>query len=247
MINVIKDFAVNSYSLEFLSNKYDLPIKDIIKTIHTFAEQTKSLKTSCLLKDRLAMCIVKDFMNYPQSAPEFAKKYGMTPKAFIEFILASINNTLLIPSDSLANAIYRRLVHKQIKIPINQIPDRIVNFICLIYVSDKKITASGLGDCYNVQGSFIPKIIRRGISEDIISDDLAERIYYKMNKCVSLSKESLLTLEQAFEQKEVTKIKKSITQLELMLESEDENVNYLKLQEALNKLYSRLSSYETNT
>ena len=78
MYTVVKDFAVNSYSLDFLSEKYDLPKSKIVKLIRMFSDKTKSLRTSLIIKEKLTKCIIRDFMNYLKSAPEFAEEYGMT-------------------------------------------------------------------------------------------------------------------------------------------------------------------------
>lgn len=247
MHTVVKDFAVNSYSLDFLSKKHNLPKSKIIKMVRAYADKTKSLRVSYLLKDKIAKYIIKDFMNYMRSAPEFAKEYGMTQKAFTEFILTSVNDTLLIPSDNVANSVYCRFVSRGVKVPVNLVPARIITYIASTYVADRNLSQVELAAYYNVEGKSIAKMLKRGIAEDIVSDDIAECIYHKINKHVFPSKESLSSLDQAFEQREVTKVKKEISQLEAIMESDDDNVNYLSVQSALDKLRTRLALYEAKT
>ena len=42
MHTVVKDFAVNSYSLDFLSKKHNLPKSTIVKMVRAYADKTKS-------------------------------------------------------------------------------------------------------------------------------------------------------------------------------------------------------------
>lgn len=248
MLDVVKDFAVNSYSLDFLSKKYDLPKGNVVRQIRTFTKNTKNPKVSSLLKEKLAKYILKDFMSYLKSVPEFAREYGMSLKTFIEFVLTSINDANLIPSDNVANRIYIKLVSKDIKIQVKQIPERIINIIALVYISDKRLSQAELATCYNVEGKSIAKILKRGIAEDIVSDDIAEIIFYKTNKHIHPSKEAMNSLETAFKQREITKLRKRISQLEALMENDEQDgINYLTVQNALDKLRNELSLYETNT
>ena len=245
MYTIVKDFVVNSYSLDLLSDKYDLPKSKIIQIIREFADKTQNPKTSLVLKDKLAKHIIKDFMNYTKSIQEFSKEYGMTQKAFKQFILTSVNDNNLIQSDNLANTIYRRLISKGIRLLVSETPERIINYVALAYISDNTIKQSEIAANYRAEGKTVGKMLKRGIAENIIPDDIAEAIYYKVNKCAYSSSESLTTLEEAFEKREVTKLKQNIHFLEMQLESDDENINYSKLQETLDKLKARLALCET--
>lgn len=180
-IKITRDFILYKLTLPQLSQRYDASIPEVIRAITKFVKNCR-FSWTYKVKCRLKLEVLRMFLCSHLELSEFAIKLGTSERTFFDFIKEVIEDRNLIPDNSVANAIYvKAMEHKQIKYRF--VPDRIVQYIAYLYVKDKHITQASIGGFYGISDTTIGKILRRGIAEDIIDEDTADKIFAKVRTC----------------------------------------------------------------
>ena len=113
-----------------------------------------------------------------------------------------IEDTSIIPYDSLANKLFIRLtLYKTYS--VSSMPKRIVRIVSEYYVnSEEVLTQDALANIYGIQRASISIILRRGISEGIVDDDTANKIYSKVRNCKYATNTMIRLYDAAFAKRE---------------------------------------------
>ena len=181
-VKLVKDFACSKLSIAQLATKYEATIPEVIKGIKQFVKNFSNLEWSVKV-DRMLKCeILRMFLSSVKKVDEFVEEIGMSESKFIDFIREVIEDREIIPSNSLADRIYRKAVERK-RISYNFTPDRIIQYVAYRYISDKHITQALVGSFYGISGATVGHMLRRGIAEDIVDEDTADRIFAKIRTC----------------------------------------------------------------
>jgi len=169
------DFLFKRFSISQLATNNQITKADIVKSILSFLRSHPQSSNKNQIKHKLKIELAKDFLRYPGKPESFCEEYGVNPKEFRKLMREVIDDYNIIPSDSLADKLFKKVMSDTV-IVTKCIPKRIVKQIARIYVSSNHITQDGLASLYGTRRETIACILKRGISENILDDVTAEKV-----------------------------------------------------------------------
>ena len=239
---LLLEFACSKDSLETLSNKYNMDKVELVKLVRFDIQHKRSMSEKKLRK-QLNYKLVMEFYNSYLSSDRFSEKYGYEHRAFLRIIEKIVSDSILVPSDKLASEIYAKAMDGSRPL-IKNFPERIILMMGNEFVYGK-FKLEDLACKYNINRSTAGKILKRGIAEDIVSDEVADKIYARIAATVYTNVDKTLeSYEKAFEQREITKLKKSRDAIKAQLESDDDSLNYSSLYASLQKIEAKLEKLD---
>lgn len=91
----------------------------------------------------------------------------------------------------------------------SKISPQVIKFLADEYTRNKYITLEKLAIKYNSTIKFLSKLLFRGISEDILSDDVADKIFNKIVNCYEFRKKQRATRwQEAFDLRDSLRLEK---------------------------------------
>ena len=175
-------FLTSNLSLDDLAGNCNISKAELVKRIFGYIKQFPEGKLGVLANRKLKFVLTKDFLNYPGRREDFASEYGMRERDFVSLIKEVIEDTSIATSDRLAEKIFQKLTLYKIY-TVASVPKRIVRIIGERYVyANEAFKQCSLASIYGIHNRSISMLLRRGIAEGIFSDDLANKVYAKVNK-----------------------------------------------------------------
>lgn len=244
--NLLKDFVCSKYTLDFLAEKYNMSKADILSQTDKYSQKTKSNTLASFIKTKYKKYLLKDFIASFKKPEDFAAEYGLSTTKFLKLMAEIVEDRELVPSDGLADNVYSKAIHG-LTVTYSRFPERIVYIIAKRYTQDRHATQESVGIVYDIDKSTVSNILRRGIAEDIIDDDTAELVFSRVVTAFRVCPKYVIrAYEEAFDKRHVTKLKKQLHQMEAMMESDDESIDYAKLGESIEKLRQQIERYTSN-
>ncbi len=188
--------------LEHLAKKHNVSIANVIHIISDFIKEHPQSSLKPYLKRKLKIVLAKDFREFKGTRDEFTDLYGISEKYFVKLMKEVIEDTTIL-SDNYASNLYAKLTRGH-NCKVSCIPVRIVRIVGEYYVNPTAgFTQEVLGRIYDISESSVAGILRRGISESIYDDCLADKVYAKVCACRYLTSETKALYIKAFELREV--------------------------------------------
>lgn len=196
------DFLGTNLTLENLAKKYSVDKSDIVKAIRKYRKSHLNSNLSAQLDRKLKIILTKNFLSFTGRRDDFAIQYGLSEKEFVTLMLEVIEDTCIVRHDILANKIFLKLTLYKTYSSAS-VPNRIVRIIAEYYVDNEKhMSQDALASIYGIQRSSISSILRRGIAEGIVDDELANKIYSKVRNCKYATNAMIRLYDVAFDKRE---------------------------------------------
>lgn len=187
--------------LEQLAQKHNVSKACIIKCIVDFIKDHPRSAWRPYLRRKLKVVLVKEFLEFRKDRDDFIEEYGLNEKYFVRIMKEIVDDSSIL-SDSLANKVFIKLVRGH-NFKVASVPARIIRIIGEYYVNpNAKFTQEVLGRVYGISDSSISCILRRGISESIYDDTLANKVYMKVSACRYFTQTARSLYVKAFDLRE---------------------------------------------
>lgn len=197
-------YLLGHLKINQVAERYQIPKSTVVKSLFKYIEAYPDGNYSSILYRKFKIEIVKNLLEYEGSGMDFANEYGMTVTKLMTIVSDFIQDKKLVASDKTANSIYVKLISGKSIYLIKYIPSRIINYIGNLYINGN-CTYMGIARLYCCNRSTISRIIRRGIAENIFSDQLAEEVYTKARINPYQSDATTKCYELAFEERKQNK------------------------------------------
>ena len=197
---IASEYLLEHLNITQVAERHQIPKSAVVRALFKYIEAYPTGNYSSILYRKLKVEIVKDLLASTGSRKDFANKYGMTLTKLMELVSDVIQDKELIRSNNLANTIYIKLISGS-ALCVKAIPQRIVHYIGECYINNG-CTCNKLALLYGCHRNTISAVLRRGIAENIFSDQLAEKVYTKMHMNALHHEAANKCFELAFEQRE---------------------------------------------
>lgn len=182
------DYIRESSTLASVSNEQNQPLGTITRSILNFLKSHPDSSYYNRIYRKLKVELTKLFILSHTTAKKFAEQYGLGELQFIRIVGEVIDDPTIVTSDALADKIYRMLLHNRNSLGLLT-PKRNVCIIARLYAYSQEISQSSIAYFYNISRCSIAAILKRGITEGILSKDLAEKVAckacYKQSKYIT--------------------------------------------------------------
>lgn len=178
------EYIQPSSNIVSVAEELVLTKSDVAKAILHFMRTHPESSYNPRISRKLSLELIRNFLCSSVSAGEFAEEYGLSAFEFIKLASTAIDDKTLIPSDALADKIYRKLLQERASLG-RYTPKRIIRLMASRYVSDTWITQNSIALSYGISRSSVGYILKRGVEEGILDDHLAEAV-----ACKSCNKQS---------------------------------------------------------
>lgn len=193
------EFIRNNFRIEYVAEKLSMSKGDVVSNIFSFLKTHPESSWYAKIDQNLKKELVKAFLATVKRRDDFAKEYGMTNSQFVALMKDIIEDTKLIPSDNLADRIFRKLtLHNSMT--SSTVPPRIIIIMAKYYTCDKTCySQKSLAASYGIEIASLSCLLRRGISENILDDLLAEKVYAKVRDTKHIPVNCLRAFDTAFD------------------------------------------------
>jgi len=192
-------FITSKLKLEIIAEQNNITKAECFQALFEFYKTHPKSSFTPKLKRKLKANIAASFLSYCGLRENFAAEYGMSERKLISIIYEVIDDYILCPYDAVADRLFRKLTEGRV-FCVSSIPKRIVLFIGKCY-GNTKVSQAVLASSYGVNDSSISSILRRGISEGIFDEELANKVYAKVRDCKYMTKATMKAYDAAFDKR----------------------------------------------
>lgn len=196
------EFIRNNFRIEYLAETLNISKGDVVVKLFNFLKTHPESSWYSKIDQNLKKALAKDFLATPKRREEFAIEYGMTHSQFVALMKEIIEDTCLIPYDNVADRIFRKLT-LHTSMTTNTVPRRIIIIMAKYYTCEKaNYSQKSLAISYGIDTASLSCLLRRGISENIFDDLLAEKVYAKVRDTKRIPSNCLRAFDNAFDSRQ---------------------------------------------
>lgn len=195
------EFILNGFNIEYLADKFNMSKADVVNKLFKFLKTHPESSWYAKIYLNLKKVLAKAFLSTTKRREDFAKDYGMSDPKFVALMKEVIEDTNLIPSDTVADRLFRKLTLHSF-MTANNVPKRMIMVMAKYYTCDRSnYSLKSLAASYGVDTASMSAFLRRGISENILDDLLAEKVYAKVRDTKSIPTNCLRAFDAAFDKR----------------------------------------------
>lgn len=192
-------FLTSKLRLELVATQYNITNAECYIALNKFCRTHPQSHLVPHIKRKLKLNIISSFLSYRGSREVFAEEYGIPERKLIETIYEAIDDYTLLTHDVLADRLFRKLTQDKV-FCVASLPKRIVKIIGVCY-ANSGISQAKLASSYGTRDSSISSILRRGISEGIFDEALANKVYAKVRNCKYVTIAMMKAYDAAFDKR----------------------------------------------
>lgn len=243
---LMKDICCSKFDFDYIATKHNMSKPKILDSVQRYVGKCDP-ELARKLKRNINVRILKEFVASSKSSAAFAQEYRISLPRFIRIVCETVQSTDIVPSDSVADSVFRKAI-RGFKMSSTNFPERIVRIVCERYARNRFMLQKDLALPYDMENRAIANVLKRGIAEDIVSDEVADGIYQNiLNSHFPCSDRNIAAYDKAFEARRVTKLKKKLHQMEAILYADtDEPVDTISLEKAIINLKEQIDRLESH-
>lgn len=177
-VQIAYEYFRRSSTIDSVAAEFDQAPASIVKSIMSFFKSRPESSYRVAIRRKLQIELTRLFIRSNSTLKDFTEKYGIGTQTFLRLIGEVIEDTTLVPSDALADKIYRKLIYNRNSLG-NLTPPRNIRIIAEIYVSNPYCSHSSIAFSYGLSRCSIGALLNRGVDQGILSEELADKVQTK--------------------------------------------------------------------
>lgn len=173
---IASEILFKRLSISQIAKKYNISKAEVVQSIFDFFTTFPNSSHIPSIKHRFKVELTKEFLAYTSPTFYFAEEYGIDIRIFRKLMKEVIDDQHIIKSDAVAINLFRKTMDG-VAIIAKYVPKRIVKQIAISYVNDSHLSQYNLANIYGTRRDTISLLLKRAISENIVDDVTAEKIF----------------------------------------------------------------------